>query len=143
MIFAVRPSNIQRILKVISLLGEMHVIVALPARETPIQCTQCREWSHKKDNCTKRTRCFYCSSDKHSVESHHCQEEKCKDESQSCPHPPKCIVCNGPHNADYTDCPLKTSYSKAKSVLIKATEAEVAQIRGQQKDLRNCLIRDN
>ena len=31
MIFAVRPSNIQRISKVISLLGGMHVIVALPA----------------------------------------------------------------------------------------------------------------
>lgn len=39
MIFAVRPSNIQRIPKVISLLGEMYVIVALLARETPIQCT--------------------------------------------------------------------------------------------------------
>lgn len=41
MIFAVRSANIQRIPKVISLLGEMHVIVALPSRETPIQCTQC------------------------------------------------------------------------------------------------------
>lgn len=143
MIFAVRPSNIQRIPKVISLLGEMHVIVALPARETPIQCTQCGEWSHKKDNCAKRARCFYCSSDKHSVESHHCQKEECPDESQSCPHPPKCIVCNGPHSADYTDCPLKPSYSKAKGALIKATAAEAAQIRGQQKVLRNRLVRDN
>ena len=92
MIFAVKPSNIQRIPKVISLLGEMHVIVALPARETPIQCTQCGEWSHKKDNRAKRIRCFYCGSNKHSLESHHCQEEDCQEGSQSCVHPPKCIV---------------------------------------------------
>ena len=143
MIFAVRPSNIQRIPKVISFLSEMHVIVALPARETPIQCTQCGEWSHKKDNCAKRTWCFYCSSDKLLVESHHYQEEECQDESQSCPHPPKCIVCNDPHNTDYTDCPLKSSYFKAKDALIKATAAKATQIRGQQKVLKNRLIRDN
>ncbi len=41
MIFAFRLSNIQRIPKVIFLLGKMHVIVALPAQETPIQCTKC------------------------------------------------------------------------------------------------------
>ncbi len=143
MIFAFRPSNIQQIPKVISLLGEIYVIVAVSARETPIQCTQCGKWSHKKDNFAKRTRCFYCSSDKHSVENHYCQEEECQDESQICPHLPKCIVCNGPHNADYTDCPLKPSYFKAKSALIKATEVEAAQISGQQKVLRNRLIRDN
>ena len=142
-IFAVRLSNIQRIPKVISLFGEINVIVTLPARETPIQCTKCGEWSHKKDNCAKHTRCFYCSSDKHLVESHHCQEEECQDESQSCPHSPKCIVCNSPHNADYTDYSLKQSYSKAKGALIKATSAEVAQINGQQKVLRNRLIPDN
>ena len=96
-----------------------------------------------KDNYAKSTRCFYCSSDKHSVKSHQCQKEECQDESQSCPHPPKCILCNGLHNADYTDCPLKSSYSKAKGTLIKATAAEVASIRGQQKVLRNRLIRDN
>ena len=65
MIFAARPSNIQRIPKVISLLGGMHVIVALPARETPTQCAKFGEWSHKKENCAKRARCYYCSSDKH------------------------------------------------------------------------------
>ena len=46
-ISAVRPSNIQRIPKVISLLGEIHVIVALPAQKTPTQCAKCGEWSHK------------------------------------------------------------------------------------------------
>lgn len=74
MIFAVRSSNIQEIPKVISLLGEMHVIVALPARESPIQYTQCGKWSHKKDNYAKHARCFYCSSDKYSVESYHYQK---------------------------------------------------------------------
>lgn len=130
MIFAVKPSNIQRVPKVISLLGEMHVMVACPARETPMQCTQCGEWSHKKDNCAKRGRCFYCSSDKHSLKGHYCQEEECQEESQGCPHPPKCIVCNGPHTTDYADCLIKPSYSKAKGTLVKATAAEVAQIRG-------------
>ncbi len=48
MIFAVRPSNIQLIPKFISLLRGMHVIVALPARETPTQYAKCGEWSHKK-----------------------------------------------------------------------------------------------
>lgn len=76
MTFAVRPSNIRRIPKVISLLGEMHIIVALLARETPIQCTQCGKWSHKKDKCAKRARCFHCDSNKHSLENHRCQGEE-------------------------------------------------------------------
>ncbi len=138
MIFAVGPSNVQRIPQVISFVDEMNVIVALPARENLIQFTKCGEWSHEKDDCAKRTRCFHSSSDKHQIESHHCQEEECQDESQCCTHPPKCIVCNGPHNADYIDCSQKPSYSKAKSALIKATAAEVARIGSQQKVLRNC-----
>lgn len=143
MIFAVRSSNIQQIPKVISLLSKMHVIVALSACETPIQCTQCGEWSHKKDNCTKCARCFYYSSDKHSVKSHYCQEKECLNKSQNCPHPLKFIICNGPHSADYTDCPLKLSYFKAKDALIKVTLAKAAQLQGQLKILRNYLMRNN
>ncbi len=43
MIFAVRPSNIQCIPKFISLLRGIHVIVALPAQETPTQYAKCGE----------------------------------------------------------------------------------------------------
>ena len=53
MIFAIRPSNIQRIPEAISLLGGLHVIVPLPAQKTPIQCAKYGEWSHTKENCTK------------------------------------------------------------------------------------------
>ena len=52
-------------------------------------------------------------------------------------------MCNGSHNADYTEFSLKLSYSKAKDALIKATAAEVARIRDQQNVLKNRLIRDN
>lgn len=143
MIFAVRPANIQRIPKVISLLGGMHVIVALPARETPTQCTNCGEWSHKKENCAKRGRCFYCSSDKHIFETHKCEEGDCIEGAPNCPHAPKCIVCNGPHNASYERCPLRPGYSKAKNSIVRLSNNEAAQIRGQQKALRSRLIRDN
>lgn len=81
MIFAVRLSNIQQIPKVISFFGVMYEIVALLARENPIQCMQYKEWSHKKDICTKHAWYFYYSSDKHLVESHHYQKEEYLDKS--------------------------------------------------------------
>lgn len=143
MIFAVRSSNIQQGPKVISLLSKMHVIVALSACETPIQCTQCGEWSHKKNNCAKCAQCFYYSSDKHSAESHYCQEEECLDKSQNCPHLPKFIVCNGPHSADYTDCPLKPSYSKAKDALIKVTLAKKPKLKILQVNVGQSGIANN
>ena len=43
MIFAVRPQNVQSVPKVISLLGKMRVIIALPLKKTPKQCLQCRK----------------------------------------------------------------------------------------------------
>ncbi len=51
MIFAVRPQNVQSASKGILLLGKMHVIVTLPLKETPRQCMQCGEWTHKCENC--------------------------------------------------------------------------------------------
>ncbi len=48
MIFAVRLSNIHTLLKLISLLVAIHVIIALPSKKTPLQCVQCREWSHRQ-----------------------------------------------------------------------------------------------
>lgn len=69
-IFAVRPSNIHTVPKVIPLLGAMHVIVALPPKETPVQCTHCGEWSHKKDTCAKRPQCYHYGSQKHTIILH-------------------------------------------------------------------------
>ena len=43
MIFAVRPSNICIVPKVILLLGAMHVIVALPPKKNPLQYVRCGE----------------------------------------------------------------------------------------------------
>lgn len=130
MIFAVRQQNIRTIPKVISLLGRMRVIVALPPRETPRQCSQCGEWTHKKENCAKRPRCFHCGSDKHDASAHSCMEEECKDVSKPCPHPPECIVCNGPHTADFEHCPLRPSYSKPKGSVKRVSGPDVSQIRG-------------
>ncbi len=143
MIFAVCPVNIHRIPKVISLLGAMHVVIALPAKESPVQCVKCGEWGHKKENCARRARCYHCSSDKHSFSAHKCEEDDCKDGNPPCPHPPKCIVCNGPHQASYEECPLRPAYSKAKGSIQKASGPEVSRIRGQQKLLRDRLTRDN
>lgn len=58
MIFAVKPQNVQSVPKVISLLGKMRIIIALPLKETLRQCMQCGEWTHKRENYAKRPRCF-------------------------------------------------------------------------------------
>lgn len=143
MIFAVRPGNIHTVSKVISLLGAMHVIVALSPRKTCVQCTQCGEWSHKQENCAKRSRCFHYSSEKHSFDAHVCLEDKCSDGDQPCPHPPKCIVCAGLHKTDYENCPLKPKNAKTKGATKRPDGPEIARIRGQQKALRDWQIRDN
>lgn len=143
MIFAVRQQKILTIPKVIPLLGRMRVIVALPPKETPRQCSQCGEWTHKKENCAKRPRCFHCSSDKHDASYHSCTEEECKDSLKACPHPPKCIVCSGPHTANFEHCPLKPAYSKPKGSMRRLGGADVSQIRGQQKLIRDRVVREN
>lgn len=121
----------------------MRVIVALPPKETPRQCSQCGEWTHKKENCAKRSQCFHCSSDKYDASDHSCTEEECKDSLKACLHPPKCIVCNGPHRADFEHCPLKPVYSKPKGSIKRLCGADVSQIRGQQKLIRERVVREN
>lgn len=143
MIFAVRQQNIRFVPKVISLLGKMRVIVALPPKQTPQQCLQCGEWIHNKENCAKRARCFQCSSDKHFTSMHCCIEDECKDGVEHCPHPPRCIVCSGPHITSYEQCPLRPVYSKLKGSIKRPDGPEVLRIRGQQKIVRNRVIREN
>ncbi len=117
MIFAVHPSNIRIVPKVISLLGAMHVIVALPPKKNPLQCIRYGEWSHRQENCAKHTRCYQCSSEKHTFESHKYGEEECAGGTDLCLHPSGCIVCSGPHAANYENCPLRPIYSKAKGLI--------------------------
>ncbi len=143
MIFAVRQQNIHTIPKVISLLDRMRVIEALPPKETPRQCFQCRELTHKKKNCAKQPRCFHCSSDNHDASDHSCTEDECKDSLETFPHPPKCIVCNGSHTADFEHCLLKPIYSKPKVSIKRLGRADVSQIREQQKLIRGRVVRDN
>lgn len=59
-----------------------------------------REGSHKKENFTKRIRCYHCSSEKQPLEDHKCLEEECLDGAQTCPYLPKGnFMCyTGPHN---------------------------------------------
>lgn len=121
----------------------MHVVVALPPKETPQQCTNCGEWSHRGENCAKNPRCFTCSSTKHRTENHICCEEECSDGIQRCPHPTKCIVCGGPHMADNNTCPLRPTFSKAKGVIKRPDRDESLRIRGQQKIIRNRHTREN
>lgn len=143
MIFAVRPQNIRTIPKVISLLGRMSVIVALSPKETPWQCSQYGEWSHKKENYAKKARCFLCNSDRHEASNHVYMEEECKDGSAVYPHPPKCIVCNGPHRADFDHCPLKPVFSKLQGSVKKPAGLNIVQVREQQKLIRDRVIREN
>ena len=70
-------------------------------------------------------------------------EEECKDGKRLCPHPPKCIVCNGLYVVDYVHCPLKPVYLKVKGSVKRHNGAEVLRIRGQQKLVRNRVIREN
>ena len=86
----------------------------------------CGEWSHKKENCAKQARSYYCSSDKHVFETHRCEEGDCVEEASNYPHSPKCIVCNGPHNASYEGCPLRPGYSKAKNNIVRPSNNKAA-----------------
>ena len=121
----------------------MRMVIALLPKETPRQCSQYGEWTHKKENCAKRPWCFHCSSDKHDASDHSCTEEECKDSLKACPQPPKCIVCNGPHTADFEQCLLKPMYSKTKRSIKRLGGADVSQIRRQQKLIRERVVREN
>ena len=122
----------------------MHVIVALPPKENPLQCVRFGEWSDRQENWAKRARCHQCSSEKHTFESHKCREEECADGTNLCPHPPRCIVWSGPHETNYENCLLRPIYSKAKGFIDQPDGSEAACIRGQQqKILRNQMVRDN
>lgn len=85
----------------------------------------------QKKNCAKKPRCFVCNSDKHEANSHVCIEGECKDGSAVCPHPPKCVVCSGPHRADSEHCPLKPVNSKVIGPGKRAGGLKVSQVRGQ------------
>lgn len=74
---------------------------------------------------------------------HRCEKGDCVEEASNCPYPPKCIVYNGPHNASYERCPLRPGYSKAKNSIVRPSNNEAVQIRGQQKALQSCFIWDN
>lgn len=143
MIFAVRPQNVQSVPKVISLLGKIRVIVALPPKETPRQCMQWGELTHKREHCAKQPRCFQCSNDRHSTEEHICLENMCAKSTSLCPHPPKCIVCGGANRAEHESCPLRPVYSKVKGIVRKPEQSEIARIWGQQKLIRDKTRRDN
>ncbi len=143
MIFAVRPQNAQSVPKVISFLSKMSVIVALSPKETPRQCMQCGEWTHKCENCAKRPRCFQCSSNRHTTEGHICLDNECAKSTSLCPHLPKCIICGGAYRAEHESCPLRPVYFKAKGIIRKPERSEIARIRGQQKTIRDRITRDN
>ncbi len=121
----------------------MRVVVPLPPKETQRQYSQFGECTYKKENCAKRPWCFYCSSDKHDARDHSCTEEQCKDGLKAYPHPPKCIVCNGPHTADFKRCPLKPVYTKPKGSIKRLSGADVSQICAQQKLIRERVVREN
>lgn len=121
----------------------MRVVVALPPKETSQQCLQCGEWTHRKENFAKHARCFQCSSDRHHTSVHRCKEEECKDGTGQCPHPPRCIVYNGPHITSYEQCPLRPVYSKLKGSIKRPDGPEVLHTRGQQKLVRNRVIKEN
>ena len=74
---------------------------------------------------------------------HQCEEDDCVEGASSCPHPPKCIICNSSYNSSYEGCLLRPGYSKAKNSIVRPSNSEAAQIRGQQKALRGRLIWDN
>ncbi len=139
LIFAVGPSIIQQIPKVISLLGKRYVILGLHAREILYNAQSVENGVIKKTI----TPNVLVASIVVVINTQLKATTASQDECQSCPHAPKCIVCNGLHTVDYISCPLKPRYSKAKGALIEASATEVAQIRDQQKVLRNRLIRDN
>ena len=47
---------------------------------------------------------------------HACFKDKCRDKNASeCPHPPKYIVCGGPHASEENKLPLEAQFLKSKS----------------------------
>lgn len=115
----------------------MRVIVALLLKKIPRQYFQYREWTYKKENYTKRPKFFHYSSNEHDVNNHSCIEKKCKDSLKAYLYPSKCIVYSRPYKANFEYYSLKPLYSKPKEFIRRLGGADVSQILGQQK-----LIRD-
>lgn len=107
------------------------MVVVLPLKETPWQCSQYGEWTHKKKNYAKWLKCFYYSSDKHDASNYNYTEEKYKNSLKTCPQLPKCIVYNRPYTIDFEYHPLKSGYSKPKESIKRLDRADVSQIHEQ------------
>lgn len=106
----------------------MRIIVALPLKKTLRQYIYCEKWTHKRENCAKKPRCFQCSSDRHTTEKHICLKNEYAKNTSLCPYPSKCIVCNRAYKVEHKNCPLKLVYSKAKGIIKKPEQSKIACI---------------
>lgn len=72
------------------------IVVEPPRKVTDIvQCKKCQRYGHTKSYCWYPSRCVKCSLDHETSE--------CKKTFET---PPKCVLCNGEHPANYKGCSI-------------------------------------
>ena len=67
----------------------------------PVQCFRCQKFGHKAQGCNLQPKCFKCA------ENHNTRD--CTKDPIS---PATCSNCNGPHPANYGQCPKFVAYSR-------------------------------
>lgn len=68
---------------------------------SPVQCYRCQRFGHKAQGCNLQSKCVKCAGD-------HNTKECTKDPIS----PATCSNCNGPHPANYRQCPKFVAYSR-------------------------------
>lgn len=114
MIFTFQPENVQSVPEVISLLGKISVIIALPPKEILIQYMQCRKWTYKCENCAKQLRCFQSTSNRYTKEEYISLKNKYTKSTCLYPHFLNCIIYGRANRVEKNCCTLKLVYSKSK-----------------------------
>jgi hypothetical protein len=110
------------------------------------QCEDgCWQLGHDKRRCSHPTkfRCRICGKTCNSLalaQDHrtHCSEcKKSGNTEKDCPHPPRCVVCEGEHPANHPDCPTRRRYRTPTSDASSAAAAANAETSGADNAMQS------
>jgi hypothetical protein len=103
------------------------------------QCSKCASFLHSEEKCTaEKERCFICSSTDHKAENHKCMEG-CK-EGEECYHLPKCINCEGAHQANDPACPARPRGNRVAEARVIPVKKRLNDIKIRERRERKRLI---
>lgn len=107
-------ANNKEIYKLTNLLGTK-ITVEPPRKRTQIpQCMRCQEYGHTKSYCEKPFYCVKCAQNHATTQ---CQKTNNT--------PAKCILCDGPHPANYKGCPVYRELQKSRETPINQIKPKI------------------